>query len=99
MAERAECDAHPDGRGEEPEPLIDAQRQCCQGTGERHMAQRVAGEDLGPQHDEVADQSYGCGDRGAGEQCMQQEWWPRHGTISGTLESAVTLPCRMWRIS
>lgn len=73
VAEGAEEQRHGGGGGEQPEPEVGAEGQGGHRAGEGDMAERVAGEDLGAQHQEVADQSAGRGDDGPGEEGVQEE--------------------------
>ncbi|SOB86156.1 hypothetical protein SAMN06272789_6463 [Streptomyces sp. 1331.2] len=67
-AEQAEQQGDADGRGEQPEPQVVAAGESGHRAGEGDVAEGVAGEGLGTQDEEVADQSGGEGDRGAGQQ-------------------------------
>jgi hypothetical protein len=71
--ERSHTEGDEDSHREEPEPQVESGRERRERTGERHMGQRVRGEDLGPQHEEIADQTGGERDRGAGEERVPHE--------------------------
>ena len=62
-----------DGRREEPHPGVQADGQSTQGTREGDVAQGVPGEDLGPEHDEIADDAGEEGNGDAGEERALQE--------------------------
>ena len=70
---RPSSQADGDGGGEQPEPQVDPGGQRGQRAGVGDVRQRVAGEHLAAQHDEVADQPGQQRDRGAGEQRVLDE--------------------------
>ena len=72
-AERAHPERDDDGQREQPDPQVESGRQRRERAGERDVGQRVGGEDLGSQHEEVADQTGGQRDGGAGEKRVPHE--------------------------
>ena len=67
-----------DGDGEQADAGVDPGGQRGQGTGERHVGQRVGGEHLCPQHQEVADQAGGERHPGPGEEGILHERMRQH---------------------
>ncbi len=78
LAEQPHPARHRDRRHEQTEPDVDSRRRGSQGAGEGNVAERIAGEDLAAQDDEVADQPAGKRDRGAGEKGVAHELMGEH---------------------
>jgi len=74
--------AHPHrdehGRAEEPDPRVDTQRRSAERARERDVAERVAGEDLGAEHEEVPDQAAGDGDEAPRQERVAHELVAQH---------------------
>ncbi len=69
-------------RGEQPDPDVDPGGGRGERAGERDVAERVAGEHLRAQHDEVADQPAGERDRGAGQEGVADELLREHQAVA-----------------
>ena len=90
VAERGEEQRERDRRGEEADAQVDAGERGREHAGERDVAQRVAGEDLRAQHDEVADGAAGERDRRAGEERVADELVRQHQRARAAAPSAAT---------
>ena len=79
-----------------PSSEVDAGRQRRQGAGEGDVAERVAGEDLAAQHEEVADQARGRGDQGPGQKGVRMNGWlkipPTPTSAAADTASATVMP-------
>src|SRR5438270_646761 len=73
LAARTHGQRHEDGEREEAEARVETGGERGERAGERDMRQRVGGEDLGAQHEEVPDQSGGERDGRAGEERVLHE--------------------------
>ena len=82
VAERAEQQRDQDRRGEQPDADVDPGGGGGERAGERDVAERVAGEHLRAQDDEVADQPARERDRGAGEPGVADELVREHQAVA-----------------
>src|SRR5919201_4901402 len=78
LAEQPKPDRHQDRRREQADADVDAGGRGRQGAGEGDVAEGVAGEDLAPQNNEVADKAAGERDRGAGQEGVSHELVGEH---------------------
>ena len=78
LSEPGEQQRHQHGRREQPDALVDAGGGGSQRAGEGDVAERVAGEDLRAQDDEVAEQAARDRDQRAGEQRVAHERQREH---------------------
>jgi hypothetical protein len=72
-AEQADAGRHADRGGEQAEAKVDPGHQGRQRAGERDVAERVAGEHLGPQDQEVPGHAAGRRDQRPGQERVLQE--------------------------
>src|SRR5439155_4024353 len=70
-----------DGEREQADAGVQAGGERGEGAGERDVRQRVRGEDLGPQDEEVPDQPGGERHGGAGEEGVLHERVGQHGAV------------------
>ena len=71
--EHTEAHGHQRRRREQADPGVDPERERGQGSGVGGMTEGVRGEDLGPEHEEVADEPRGQGDERPRQQAIADE--------------------------
>ncbi len=74
MAERGHRERDDNARAVQADEQVSPGGESCQRPGDGHVAERVAGEHLRPQHHEIAGQAGSRGDGGAGDEGITQEW-------------------------
>ena len=91
VSEQAHRDAAENRRGVEADQDVEAEDGCGQRAGEGDVAQRVAGEDLGAENDEVPDQAAGESDETARDQRIAHELVREHQAPSSASGAAARL--------